>query len=521
MKMSKLSKNITYEDELQAGIALGIEKVYRVAKAAYGPLAGNAFLEENYGDPTISRDGVTNVEKVYLEDAVENMAARTLIQASRKSDKKVGDGTTAVTILSYHLYKEARKLISSGENRMAVSKKLQEVATEVLGKIDAYVKDVDDSLLKSVAVVSAGDENIGEMISDIISEVGSDAGITVEDFAGVGIYNEIVDGFYWRRGFTNINLINDASNLESNLSNVSIFLSDRSFKAAAEIYPVIEKMVGGLGKGKEVLFVGDFADEVLAALVLNKINGVLIPTIVDVNTFGPMRTMFLDDLATVTGSVVLAQGTNPKDFHIDMLGGADKVIVNEFSTTIMGGDGPVEDLNTRVTELKAQLADADSPVTQNALRDRISRLTGKIAIIRVGGATETEQGETKLRVRDAVCAVQAAVKGGVVPGGGVTLARIGATLSSFSDSYKEPFKQLVDNAGENAEAYIAKVLDSPDLWSGFNLRDNKGIVNLLDAGVLDPADVIREVVTNSASVVAKLITTTVAVTYVNREEKHD
>jgi len=204
-----------------------------------------------------------------------------------------------------------------------------------------------------------------------------------------------------------------------------------------------------------------------------------------------------------------------------MLGGADKVIVNEFSTTIMGGDGPAEDLDTRVTELKGQLADADSPVTQNALRDRISRLTGKIAIIRVGGATETEQGETKLRVRDAVCAVQAAVKGGVVPGGGVTLARIGATLSSFSDSYKEPFKQLVDNAGENAEAYIAKVLDSPDLWSGYNLRDNQGIVNLLDAGVLDPADVIREVVTNSASVVAKLITTTVAVTYVNREEKHD
>ena len=519
--MSKLSKNIIYEEELQSKIASGIEKVYQVAKAAYGPLAGNAFLEENYGDPTISRDGVTNVEKVYLEDPAENMAARTLIQASRKSDKKVGDGTTAVTILAYHLYKEARKMIGAGQNRMVVSRRLQEVASEVLSKLDGYSKPVDNSLLKSVAVVSAGDEAIGEMISDIITEVGEDAGITVEDFPGVGIYNEIVDGFYWRKGFTNINLINDASNLESNLSNVNIFITDRSFKAANEIYPVLEKIVAGLGKGKEVLFVGDFSEEVLAALILNKINGVVIPTVVDVPTFGPLRTMFLDDLAIVTGSKVLPTGANPKDFVVDMLGGADKVIVNEFSTTVMGGDGKGDGVDARVAELKAELADAESPVTQNALRDRISRLTGKVAIIRVGGATETEQGETKLRVRDAVCAVQAAVKSGIVPGGGVTLARIGKELSEFGNAFQEPFKTLVDNAGQNPQAYIAKLLETDDIWLGYNLRDDKGIQNLIKAGVVDPTDVIREVVTNSASVVSKLITTTVGVTYVDREQKHD
>lgn len=516
----KKAKNITYEDELQNKIAAGLEKVYNVAKAAYGPLAGNAFLEESYGDPLISRDGVTNVEKVYLDDAIENMAARTLIQASRKSDKKVGDGTTAVTILSYHLYKEARKMIGAGQNRMVVSRKLQEVAADVLNKLQDYIKPVDDKLLKSVAVISAGDVAIGEMISDIITEVGADAGITVEDFSGVGIYNEIKDGFYWRKGFTNINLISDPSNLESNLSNVNIFLTDRVFKSASEIYPVLDKIVGGLGKGKEVMFVGEFADEVLAALVLNKANGVIYPTVVDTPMYGPLRTMFLDDLAKVTGSKVLAQGSNPKDFEIKMLGGADKVIVNEYSTTIMGGDGAQEDIDALIADLKEQLETADAPVTQNALRDRISRLTGKIAIIRVGGAVEADQGETKLRVRDAVCAVQAAIKGGIVPGGGTTLARLGNTLTDFQNAYKEPFKQLVDNAGQNPEAFLAKVLDDSDIWSGYNLRaENNQLVNLLEAGVIDPADVIKEVVINSSSVVSKLITTTVAVTYANRDEK--
>lgn len=519
MMAFKKAKEITYEAELQTKIASGLEKVYNVAKAAYGPLAGNAFLEESYGDPIISRDGITNVEKVYLDDPIENMAARTLIQASRKSDKKVGDGTTAATILSYHLYKEARKLIGAGQNRMVVSRKLQQTAAEVLEKLDAYVKPTDD-MLKSVAIISAGDAAIGEMIADIIAEVGEDAGITVEDFGGVGIYNEIKDGFYWRKGFTNINLINDPSNLESNMSNVNVFIADRSFKTAAEIYPILDKMVSGLGKGKEVLFVGEFADEVLAALILNKANQVIFPTVVDTPMYGPLRTMFLDDLAKVTGASVLAQGVNPKDFTVDMLGGADKVIINEYSTTIMGGDGSGEDVQRLIDDLKDQLVTADAAVTQNALRDRISRLTGKIAIIRVGGAVEADQGETKLRVRDAVCAVQAAIKGGIVPGGGTALARIGHTLNDFAAAYKEPFKQLVDNAGENPEAYLAKILENTDIWTGYNLRDGNGeLVNLLDAGVIDPADVIREVVINSASVVSKLITTTVAVTYANRDEK--
>lgn len=516
----KKVKVITSDEELFSKIDQGVDKVLKVAVSAYGPTSSNVLLEQNYSNPLISHDGVTNLDALHLEDPVQNAAARIIIQASAKTDKIAGDGTSASAILACYLYKEARRMVGAGQNRMIVSRKLQETAQQVMKSLDQYIRPVHKSLLKSVATISAGDEAVGEMIADVINEVGESAAITIDDFAGSGIYSEIKDGFYWRKGFTNINLINDPSNLESNLSNVNVFITDRTFKTAAEIYPVLDKMVSLLGKGKEVLFVGEFADEVLAALILNKANQVIFPTVVDTPMYGPLRTMFLDDLAKVTGAKVLAQGTNPKDFDPAMLGGADKVIINEFSTTIMGGDGSTEDVQKLIADLKDQLAAADAPVTQNAIRDRISRLTGKIAIIRVGGAVEADQGETKLRVRDAVCAVQAAIKGGIVPGGGTTLARIGNTVTDFGNAYKEPFKQLVINAGENPEAYLAKILDKKDVWSGYNLRDDrKQITNLLEAGVIDPADVIKEVVINSASVVSKLITTTVALTYANRDEK--
>lgn len=520
--MSKLSKKIIHEEEVQQRIAAGIAEVYEVAKASYGPSAGNALIELPYGDPLISRDGVTNVEKVYLEDAVENMAARILVQASRKNNRKVGDGTTAVVILAYHLYKEARKFLAAGYGRMDISKLLQETAVDVIKQIDELKIPATDELLTNVAMVSSGDEAIGQMIADVIKEVGIDGGVTVEDFPGIGIYNELVDGFYFRRGFTNVNLINDPTSLESRHQNADILISEKRMATAADLAPILDKIIKTSGSGKELILVADVAEEVLGMLLLNRMKGIINVTPIDLPVYGPMRSLAFEDLALITGGKVYVPGANASDFELSMLGSAERVIINEYSTTIIGGEGVSEDIAARVNELHKQLQEADSAVTVDALKDRLARLTGKVAIIRVGGATEIEQKEVKLRVEDSVCAVQAAIKDGVVPGGGVALLHVKGP-DMFGHVFREPFRQLIDNGGHNPEVARANLLGGKvNPWLGYNLRfDGFEPVDLLKAGIIDPASVVKEVVQNATSVVAKLITVGVGITYIDRTEKHD
>lgn len=519
LKMSKLTKTITYGQELHARVAAGVEAVYQVAKAAYGPSAGTAFIELPYGDPLISRDGVTNVEKVYLEDPIENKAARTIVQASKKNNRKVGDGTTAVVILAYHLYQEAQRLMSSGINRMAVARLLEEASLEVVGQIDKLKKPVDNRLLQHVARVSAGDEAIGHMIADVIKEIGIDGGVTVEDFAGVGIYNELVDGFYFRKGFTNVNLTNDPSNLESRHQDIDIFITEKKMATTADIAPILDKLIGAGGTGKELVLVGDVSEEVLSLLLLNRLKGTISVTVADMPVFGAMRSLAFEDLALLTGGKVYASGANPSAFDFSYLGTAKQVVINESSTTIIGGEGASEDVAARVSELREQLAEAESPGTVAALKERLARLTGKVAIIRVGGATEVEQKEVKLRVEDAICAVQAAIKDGIVPGGGVALARV--MTQNFGGAFQQPFMALVENSGQSVDRALWQLAKAPT-WHGYDLREKLyKPIDLLQAGIIDPASVVKETVRNATSVVAKLVTVSVDISLADRKEKHD
>lgn len=521
--MSKVIRLVSSGNDFYGHIKQGLAQVYSVARAAYGPGAGNVLIELPYGDPIISRDGVTNVEKVFLPDPIENAAARLLVQASRKSNKKVGDGTTAVVVLAYHLYEEAEKLIAAGHNRMEVSRMLKSMVPDVLAQIDKMKMGITPELLQKVAIVSAGEESIGLMIADIIAEVGIDGGVTVEDFAGVGIYNELVDGFYFRKGFTSVNLINDPTNLESRHTDVDILISEKRLNTTADVAPILDKIVAQSGIGKELLLVGDVSEEVLGLLFLNRIKGIINVTVVDVPVFGAMRSLTLEDLALVTGGKVFLHGASASDFELEWLGGAEKVVVNEFSTTIIGGEAASEDVEKRVGELRDQLHEAESPVTIEALRERLAKLSGKVAIIRVGGATEVEQGEVKLRVQDAICAVQAAIKDGIVPGGGVALARI--TTSEFHEAFKQPFTALVENSGYSADRAYWRLFEHKNkAWFGYDLKDpnfNYTPVDMLAAGVIDPASVVKETVTNAASVVAELITAQIALTLLDREQKHD
>lgn len=520
--MSKVTRLVSSGNDFYGHVKQGLMQVYAVARAAYGPGAGNVLIELPYSDPLISRDGVTNVEKVFLPDPVENAAARLLVQASRKNNKRVGDGTTAVVVLAYHLYEAAEKLIAQGHNRMYVAKVLKNMVPDVLSKIDRLKIEATPELIQHVAKVSAGDEAVGAMIADVISEVGMDGGVTVEDFAGSGIYNELVDGFYFRKGFTSVNLINDPSNLESRHNDADILISEKKLNTTADIAPILDKIIAKSGVGKELILVGDVSEEVLGLLLLNRLKGIINVTVVDVPLFGAMRSLTLEDLALITGGTVYLQGANASDFELEWLGGAQKVIINEFSTTIIGGEAASEDVERRIKDLQQQLAEAESPVTIEALKERLARLTGKVAIIRVGGATEVEQSEVKLRVQDAICAVQAAIKDGVVPGGGTAL--IHCAPDNLATTFSEPFKALVENCGYSADKAYWKLLDAKDAWHGYDLRadsfDYKP-VDLLKAGIVDPASVVKETVINATSVVAELITAQIGLTLADREQKHD
>lgn len=520
--MSKISRDVWHGRELQEKLDIGVEKVYEVAKSAYGPAAGNAILEINYGFPQISRDGVTNVRKVYLEDAVENMAARTIVQASEKSNKLVGDGTTAVVILAYHLYKEAMSLIGSGHNRMEISRQLRKVADEVIQEVDKMKIETTPELSRHVARVSASDEAIGDMIADVIENVGLEGNIIVEEFDGIGSYTENVDGFYFRKGFSNEFLINNITALESRMNDVDIFITAKPLKTAADLNPILNEIIKHGGRGAEVLIIGDVSDEALATLALNKVKENIYPTLVDVPVHGPMRSLFLDDIAAAVGAKVFSPGANASSFTIDMLGGAKKVITNSYSTTIIEGEGIKEDVDSRVADLRKQLKEAESIVDQEEVRKRLSALTGKIAIVRVGAPTETDRGEVQLRVEDAIAATQSAVRDGIVPGGGVCLARVKS--SSFETAFKAPFKELIDNAGYNTEQALFKILESKSVWHGYDLRVPEfeyKTVDLLKKGIIDPSEVIKETVRNAVSVVSTLITATIGLTFADRESKAD
>lgn len=518
--MTKLSRQISYGAEFQSAKDRGVEQAYQLAKSAYGPSAGNVGIETNFGNPVVSRDGVTNLRKLYLEDANENMAARIIVQASEKSNKLVGDGTTAVVILAYHMYQEAVKRIGAGHNPMQLKRELDNISHEIINRLDELKIKTTPELSRFVAKVSASDEAIGDMVADVIERVGLEGNIIVEEFDGIGSYDEEVGGLYFRKGFTDQFLINNISNLESRMHDVDIFITDKPLKNTSDIAPILNKIAEKAGRGTEFLIIGEVSDEALLTLALNKAKENIFPTLVDVPVYGPMRTLFLEDLAIATGATVFPRGAKASAFSIDMLGGAKKVIVNAYSTTIIEGEGIKEDIDLRVNELRKQHLEAESLIDKEEIRKRIAMLTGKISIIRVGAPTEVDRGEIQLRVEDAIAATQSAIRDGIVPGGGVALTRV--AYGDFKDAFTAPLCTLAENAGYNPLEVLYNVQRSKNIWYGYDFRDNLDKpVNLLKKGIIDPAEVVKEAVRNANSVVGTLITMQTGVTFKEREMKSD
>lgn len=510
MKPDVFPKKIYEGDAARQKITNGVTVMYEVAKAAYGPKAGNVMYEHNWpvGASKISRDGVTNLEKVTLSDRAENIAAKAVLQASKKNNAIAGDGTTAVAILTYHLYTAGRKLVASGHNQMEVAKMIEDTAEKALEYIDTVKQPLTDGDLLNVAKVSSGDDGIAELLANTVIEVG-EGGITVEEHSGLGVYAEVIDGFYMRKGFTDVRLIKDGGTLSSDFENVPILLCDKVISEAREMATIINK-VAGAGY-KEILILGEVIHDALEFLVKQRSSNVIISTVAGIPATSGMKSIVLDDLSILTGGRVYNQGDNANDFTVDHLGAARRVIVEELNTTILDGAGDQKAVKSRLVELQSQLNAESHAITTTVIKDRISRLKGKVGIIKVGAPTDLDREELRLRIDDAVCALQAARRDGTVPGGGTTLARV--TGTPFDEALQQLFIELMNNAGEKAEYRLGKILEQP-IGFGYNLRDmTVEPVDLRKSGIIDPTLVIKEVVRNAASVASKLITTTVIIVF--------
>ena len=513
--MPSQSRNLTPGEELQGKIAEGLRQVYLVAKACYGPGGGVALVEPPYGDKLASRDGVTNLQKIHLTDPDENMAARIVVQASKKNNQNVGDGTTAAALLAYHLYNNAKQLMAQGYNRMEVARMLESAALNATAAIDKISKPTTGDVLAHVATIASGDEALGDLISDALKQIGPTGGVVIEDFAGAGLFSETIEGFYFQKGFTNVNLTRDPSSLESRYtdSSVLIFITDKVMATSSDIAPIIDKIVGS--GVRDLIIVGEVLDEALGALALMRLKGEITATVVGIPPVLGGKSLFLDDLALVTGGTVFAPGATARDFELEMLG-EGKVVVTATTTTIVGREGDGEAITERLHSLDKQLADATHHIDREALSQRRDRLLGKLALIRVGGSTDVEQKELKLRVDDAVRAVQAAARGGIVPGGGMALYSV-APLPA----YRELLKDLLSNAGRNPEAFTP-LLKADKPWYGVDLSsDSQKPLDLFKSGVIDPTLVVRETIQNATSVVKILITANVGITYADREARRE
>lgn len=496
-------------DDLDSRIKDGVVATYQVAKSAYGPGAGNVLIEQNYGDPKLSRDGVTNVQKIFLKDHVANMAARVVVQASKKNNQTVGDGTTGAVLLAGNFYLEASKLVAAGYNRMKVSKMITEAADKAVNYVESASRSIDDKELLNVAKVACGDEAIGELITDTVLQVGSESGVLVEEHGGAGIYNEVIDGFYMRKGFTDIRLVDDYSKLRSDFVNVPILLLGKTITDNKEMKNIIDKIISA-GHTK-VAILGDVVNEALDILVRRRVDGVITPTLASIPSTAGMKSVALEDLAILTGGKVYQEGQKASNFDISYLGAAERVLIEEHSTIIVGGAGDSEAIQARLSGLEDQLDKETSSISTNALKDRVAALRGKVGIIHVGAATDVDREELRLRVDDAVCALQAARKGGTVPGGGTTLARVSGT--QFDKSFQQLFLDLMDNMGDNGDLKLGKLLEK-GIGYGYDLKElTEEPIDLRQAGVVDPTLVITEVVRNAASVASKLITVTTSITY--------
>lgn len=513
-------KKIFYNDQARDKVLVGAKQLYDAVKVTFGPKGQNVIIEKPYGAPTITHDGVTVAEAVDLGSTEDNLGeqigAKLIKTAAQKLNKSAGDGTTTVTVLTYNILAEANKLIAAGVNPMELRKGIEEAGAEIIKKIDKLAEKIDGDSQKvaEIATISAGDEQIGKLIAEVISKIGKDGVVTVEAGQGLEMEQEIVEGFSYDKGFSSPFFVTDVNRSEAVFDKPLILLTDKKISSASELLPLLEKCVAA-GKKDLVIIAEEVEGEALSVLVLNKLKGVFNTLVLKAPAFGDRRKEIMQDIAILTDSTLVSadQGLKLEEVGLEVLGSANKIIATKDETTIIKGAGDQKSVTERINLINSQAKTVTSDYEREQLEKRAAALSGKVAVIKVGGATETEIDEKKYRVDDAVAATKAALTEGIVAGGGVTLVNLANELKSTSNgakivknALKAPFIHILENAGLNAQAMLSKV-EEANPGEGINvMTPEKGIIDLKKAGVVDPARVTKEAVKNAISIAATAIT---------------
>ncbi len=515
-----MAKKIEFGERARQQLVAGVNKVANAVKVTLGPRGRNVVLDKGYGSPMITNDGVTIAKEIELEDKFENIGAELVKEVASKTNDTAGDGTTTATLLAQAMIAQGMKNVAAGANPMAIRKGMQKAVAEVIKNIKEQAKPVVSKEERAqVATISAQDKEVGEMIADVMDKVGKDGVITVEESQTFGLEEETVKGLQFDKGYVSPYMITDSEKMESTLEDPFILITDQKISSIKDVLPILEKVTKA-GK-KEILIIADEVEgEALATLVVNKLRGSLNALAVKTPGFGDNRKAIMEDIAIVTGGQVITEekGLKLENVELEMLGRADKIIATKDNTTIIGGKGEKSLIESRVTNIRTQIEKNDSEFDREKLQERLAKLAGGVAIIKVGAATETEQKEKQHRVEDALEATKAAVEEGIVAGGGVTLIRAVECLEKLEltgdeatgveiikNALEEPVRQIAINAGKEGSVVVEKVRNLQGA-EGYNAESDK-YEDLLKAGVVDPAKVTRLAVQNAASIASMILTT--------------
>lgn len=526
-----MAKEIKFSEDARRAMLRGVDALANAVKVTLGPKGRNVVLEKKFGSPLITNDGVTIAKEIELEDPFENMGAQLVKEVATKTNDVAGDGTTTATVLAQAMIREGLKNVTAGANPMVVRKGIEKAVKAAVDELQKIAKPIEGKQsIAQVAAISAADEELGQLIADAMEKVGNDGVVTVEESKGIQTELEVVEGMQFDRGYTSAYMVTDTDKMEAVLENPYILITDKKISNIQEILPVLEKIVQS---GRQLLIIAeDVEGEAQATLVLNKLRGTFTCVSVKAPGFGDRRKAMLGDIAALTGGQVITEelGLELKSATIEMLGSARQVRVSKENTIIVDGAGDKKDIAARIAQIRAQLEETTSDFDREKLQERLAKLSGGVAVIKVGAATETEMKERKLRIEDALNSTRAAVEEGIVSGGGTALVNVYnavAAVKAEGDeltgvnivlrALEEPVRIIATNAGLEGSVVVER-LKKEDVGIGFNAATGEW-VNMFQAGIVDPAKVTRSALQNAASVAAMFLTTEAVVADKPEKEK--
>ena len=533
-----MAKQVVHGEDSRAAILRGINQLADAVKITLGPKGRNVVIDKKFGSPTITKDGVTVAKEIELKDALENMGAQMVREVASKTSDVAGDGTTTATVLAQAIFREGVKTVAAGANPMALKRGIDKAVERATAEIKRLAKPVKGDMIAQVGTVSAnGDSTIGNIIAEAMNKVGKDGVITVEESKTMETSLEVVEGMQFDRGYLSPYFVTDPERMEAALENPLILIHEKKISSMKDLLPLLEQ-VAKLGKPM-LIIAEDVEGEALATLVVNKLRGTLNIAAVKAPGFGDRRKAMLEDIAILTGGKVISEdlGIKLENVKLEDLGRAKKITIDKDNTTIVEGNGKQSDIEGRVKTLRAQIDETSSDYDREKLQERLAKLVGGVAVIKVGAATETEMKEKKARVEDAMHATRAAVEEGIVPGGGVALVRAAKALEKFQinkegegdadeqigvnivrRALEEPLRQIVQNAGKEGAVVVERVRSEKNDSFGFNAQ-TETYEDLVKAGVIDPAKVTRTALQNAASIAGLMLTTEAMVSELPDEDK--